>query len=105
MRVARDLTDEEELFDAIDGLFAYDSGAVDSGIHDEKLRMAVQVYLLALLQTGRGPHRRYSPEFSALLGRYIDRFFLGKEAIARGYGLEDLQGFMRWLHERMGIPA
>lgn len=30
---------DAELFDALDGLFAYDTGATDSGIHDEALRL------------------------------------------------------------------
>lgn len=38
---------KEEVLSALDGLMAYDVGAVDSGIHDELLRKRVQEWLHA----------------------------------------------------------
>ena len=39
---------EEELWDALLGLMAYDLGATDSGIHDENLRARVKAELVRL---------------------------------------------------------
>lgn len=37
--------DNKKLFDAIDGLMAYDLGAADSGIKDDDLKEEVRAYL------------------------------------------------------------
>ena len=80
------------LLDAIDGLFAYDSGAHDSGISDQKLKHEVVSHLTGLT----GGTRR------ALVARYARRF-LTEEGIAAGYGIEDVCSFAQWLAE-VGIP-
>lgn len=83
---------EDELWDAIDGLHAYDTGCVSSGIHDEVLRERVKVQLRNLPEKDR----------RVLLGRRFRDSYLSEKGLAQGYGLEDAAGFWRWLDEDMG---
>lgn len=85
----------DELTGALDGLFAYDGGAVDSGVHDEGLRARCVEALAAL---PLGPYELYSPELS----RLVRDMWLSDEAIDAGYGLETAVEFVRWLGDRMG---
>lgn len=75
---------QAELFDALDGLMAYDLGATDSGIRDEGLRQRVIAHLSSLDPNG----------VRLTLGPYIDR-----------YGLqgEDRAEFESWIRDDMGI--
>lgn len=92
---------EDELFDAMDGLMAWDNGCVDSGIKDEGLRRRVIAELDTLRHDGRSKNEDYSPKFSSAIGRYINRYYLNEEAIAQGYGFADLLEFVSWLRELM----
>jgi len=99
---------EEELFDAMSGLHAYyegcvGSGIVGSGIHDELLRARVKEELKSIRLHQIKPGQIFSDRFSALMARYINRHFLGEEALKAGYGFEDLLGFIRWLGNDMGM--
>jgi hypothetical protein len=76
------------VFDAIDALMAHDHGATDSGVADDGLRAAVFEYIASL----DGPGKR------RLLATYARRF-LTDEAIAQGYGLDDVAGFIEWVSE------
>lgn len=67
---------------ALDGLFAYDNGAVDSGIHDEALR---EWCINELLQLGDDGIRTIAAEL------------YGQDP----YGPEDVQDFMDWIDQRM----
>lgn len=75
---------DDDLFEALDGLFAYDTGCVDSGIRDERLRAAVRSELTANDAAGI----RRLTEFAK---RYMEP----------PYTLEDVASFIRWLRERM----
>lgn len=79
------MTDKElvELWDAIDGLFAYDSGFTDAGIKDERLRAWVKEVI-------------NDPEFGA---RRLAEF--AKRYLEPPYGLSDLKEFIDWLSEYM----
>lgn len=81
----------EELARALGGLYAYDTGCVSSGIHDEELRARVKEELAA-----DEPHNfLYPPRLS-----YIAReMFLSDEAIDLGYGMEDFIDFVKWLDD------
>lgn len=82
----------QKLYDSMDGLFAYDTGCVDSGIRDEVLRQEVIKHL-----------RNLDPvEFRVVLSNYVREYFISKEAIEQGYGIEDVKSFIEWLEE-MGI--
>ena len=83
--------EEEELGNALDGLLAYDLGATDSGIHDEALRSRVQAQLHAL----------DDETFRLVLSRYVRERLLSEDALASGYGIEDVREFIAWLSERM----
>lgn len=86
-----------KLIDSLDGLYAYDTGSVDSGIHDESLRAECIAELKALpLESGE----IYSKELS----RIVRDMWLTEDAIEDGYGLEEALGFLRWLDERMDGP-
>lgn len=86
-----------ELADALMGLYAYDVGCTDSGIHDEYLREKVRVELFV------DPLRRPQQLVSDRIARIVRDAFLSDEAISNGYGLEDVAEFIDWLDERMGI--
>jgi hypothetical protein len=92
---------EEELFDSIDGLMAYDHGSIDSGIHDDQLRKRVLDELQKIRLDGRGPHQIYSKKFNKMMARYINRYFLSDKAIEQGYGFEDVVVFIKWIQEWM----
>lgn len=79
---------DEELFDALDWLFAYDTGCVSSGIHDELLRERVKAELAA-----DGPNTIYGPR--------LNEFARG--LMEPPYGLEDLKSFISWLADYMEI--
>ncbi len=80
---------DEELSDALDGLKAYDSGCIDSGIHDEVLRERVKAELAASSMTR--------------ISRIVREMRLSDEALAQGYTLEDVASILRWLDDRMGL--
>ncbi len=82
---------DEELFDALDGLFAYDTGCTDSGIHDEALRARVKAALEKDLE-GR-PHSLAGPRLTKFARRYLEE----------PYTLEDVASFIRWLADYMEI--
>ena len=73
------------------GLFAYDSGATDSGIHDEALRAKC----IGTLK-GMG-----EDEFRLTMSRIVRDAFLSEEALSQGYGIEDTSEFIRWLSNSM----
>lgn len=81
----------EEFSDALGGLFAYDSGATDSGIHDERLRAKVAA-------------RLQEPDPEHWLERHV-AFYLSPEGLAQGYCLEDVRAFIDWLSEHMGCDV
>lgn len=87
-----------ELSGALDGLYAYDTGATDSGIHDEDLRERCIAALQERQQPGADQWRQW-------LARLVRDAYLSDEALARGYGLADALGFAEWLDERMGCPV
>lgn len=72
------------LFDALDGLLAYDVGATDSGIHDEALRQRVTDHLADLPDAER----------AALV-----RDFIGDQ----GYRDADEDEFLKWLRWDMRV--
>jgi len=84
---------DQELMDALSGLFAYDSGATDSGIHDEELRARV-------IEEIRSDAGQFSL-FGDRVSRLAREMFLTDEAIDEGYGLEDVQLFANWLDDYM----
>lgn len=85
---------DEELSDALDGLYAYDTGGTDSGIHDEALRGRVKAELLADAKAASG-----STLFGPRVTRLARELFVSDRAIEQGYGLEDLDNFVAWLDE------
>jgi len=78
---------KSDLFNALDGLFAYDVGCTDSGIHDEALRAKV----IATLHAGEDGANRLLWEF--LVTRYRPE---------DGYTIEDAKEFIRWIEEQTG---
>lgn len=86
--------DDKELRDALDGLFAYDTGSTDSGIRDEGLRQRC----VAELQQRAAPGETAARLF---LSRMIRDMWLSDEALEQGYGIEDALEFTDWLGERM----
>lgn len=87
---------DDELRDALDGLYAYDGGA-GSGIRDESLRARCTEDLA--VRRALGPDR-----WRQWLGALVRDMWLSDVALAQGYGLEEATGFIRWLGERMNCP-
>lgn len=87
---------DAELAGALDGLYAYDTGSTDSGIHDEALRARC----IAEMASRRGPFEIAPRVF---LSRLVAGTWLTDDALAAGYGIEDVMCFIRWLDERMDI--
>lgn len=87
---------EQEMWEAMLGLYAYDTGAVDSGIHDEGLRERVKAKMAEMGAWNDSPAR-----FEPCLARWIRVSFLSEQALAVGYGVEDVKAFFDWLSRRM----
>jgi hypothetical protein len=85
--------EKEKLFKSLDGLFAYDTGAKDSGIKDEPLRENVKEYLDSLSEN----------DFRLIMTEFIRIYFVSEEAVLNGYGIEDVSSFIGWLSEYMDI--
>lgn len=83
---------EDELFGAMDALWAADFGATDSGVKDEDLRARVQATLASM-----------SEEARRLALSHFARNLLDDDMLIAGYGIEDVASFLRWLDDRMGI--
>jgi len=81
----------EDLKDALDGLFAYDTGCTDSGIKDEVLRGQVKTHLRSLPVD----------EHRALVAKLTVDMWLSEKALEQGYGAEDAKAFLTWLDEEM----
>jgi hypothetical protein len=85
----------EEIWAALDGLYAYDMGSRGSGIHDEDLRARVMAEIKAI------PLGPYEIVPRLWLSRLVREMWLSDEALAQGYGIEDALGFTKWLDEQM----
>lgn len=77
---------EKTLWDVLDGLHAYDDGAPDSGIHDERLRARCVSHLNAMSEDER----------RLMISRFLREYYLSDEALAQGYGWEDVHDFIDW---------
>lgn len=87
---------DEELRDALDGLYAYDDGAVDSGIHDERLRAKCITHL----KTWSVGKCEFMPRLE--VSRLVREMWLSEEALEQGYGIDSAIKFTRWLCEQAG---
>ena len=87
---------DAELRDALNGIYAYDTGSTDSGIHDEALR---ERCLEALREMPRRPGALAAQQFIA---RMVRDLYLSEEALAQGYGIEDADEFLHWLDDQLG---
>ena len=81
---------DEELFGYLDGMFAYDTGCVDSGIKDEIKRQEI----IKLLRSDYDLANKK-------LAKFVLTHFLSEEASQQGYGLEDVKSFITWLGDYM----
>ncbi len=87
------LLDINKLFTSLNGLFAYDTGSINSGIYDEFLRTEIIEYLDSLEED----------EFRILLSTFVREKFLSEKALQSGYGIEDVYSFIKWLDKYMSI--
>lgn len=88
---------DDELRDALDGLYAWDQGSVGSGIRDESLRARCVSTLAERRGLGTTPWRIW-------LGHLVREMWLSDQALAQGYGTEDAVHFVTWLEDRMDTP-
>lgn len=89
---------DEELREALAGLFAYDTGCTDSGIRDESLRARCLEELSV-----RSEERPTSAAPDPFLARMLRDYWLSEDAIAQGHGTESVLEFTEWLDDRMDI--
>jgi hypothetical protein len=74
---------KEKLFDALDGLFAYDTGATDSGIKDNVLKKEIFTYLYSQC--------REFQLYPDILTEFVKEHYMNPP-----YGLEDAKLFIEW---------
>jgi hypothetical protein len=94
---------DDELREALDGLSAYDLGCVDSGIHDEALRQRC-IYELRHRRHAASENAEAEAAHRAWEAHTLRDMWLSDEAVAAGYGVEELLQFIDWLGERMEYP-
>lgn len=82
---------QKELSENIDKLFAYDTGATDSGVKDENLRNKIILEIKNLSED----------QFRIFMSAYVKERFLSDTAIKNGYGIEDVKCFIEWLDQYM----
>jgi hypothetical protein len=75
----------------IDGLFAYDTGCVDSGIHDPVAKKALVEMIRA----------QPSGDQRIFLSKVMRDLFLTDKSIAQGYGWEDVRELATWYEDEL----
>ena len=80
---------EDDVADALDGLYAYETGSFDSGIHDVVLQERVKAWLKA------------NESKAKELLREIVHDMIDRDGPMRG-NVESAASFLRWLDHEMG---
>lgn len=80
----------KELWQSLEGLFAYDTGSIGSGIHDPVLKRRCFDTLDAMTPD---QHRLF-------ISRNLRDAYLSEEGLGQGYGYEDVAAFIRWLEDQ-----
>ncbi len=80
---------EDELFDLMEGFYAYETGSMDSGIHDPVRRAQAVRQFKAMSET----------DARVFLSRKMRDHYLSEDAIAQGYGIEDAAKFWSWVED------
>lgn len=86
---------DAELWKALIGLYAWDTGDRVYGVYDPELRQRC-------LRELRGRETGGGRVVRLFGGRLLRERFLSEEALADGYGPEDMINFVMWMAERMG---
>jgi hypothetical protein len=79
-----------DIMDLLDGFYAYDHGATDSGIKDDSLKKALFDHLKGL----------DDKEQDSILSHFCQRY-LTDEAISAGYGIEDVLRICEWWNDNI----
>jgi hypothetical protein len=102
---------EDNLFEAIDICFAARSSQgfiarKSAGYVNVNLELALKKYLNELCEDGRTEHQLYSIKFNKAIIKYIKKYFIDDVLLDKGYGLDDVWGFLQWLldNEHLGLP-
>jgi hypothetical protein len=77
----------DKLFEQLEGIHAYDEGALDSGIHDEALRAKLQREVAAMTPN----------ELRLRVSVWVREAYLSDDALSAGYGIEDAVSFWKWI--------
>ncbi len=77
----------DDIFDPMVGIYAYDTGCVDSGVRDEVLRKRLADRIDAMPDD----------ELRLRLSRWLRDEFLSDDRLADGYGWEDAMKFCQWI--------
>jgi hypothetical protein len=87
--------EEREKYGQLCGLFAYDTGCVDSGVKDDVLKAHLQTWLHEQSEAHPDKQRIF-------LARCVQAW-VTEEMIALRYGAEDVAKWFRWLADEMGF--
>lgn len=77
------------LWDTLEGIFAYEEGFTDSGIHDPLRRSACAKMVDAMSEK----------ELRLSLSRWVREKYLSEEALLKGYGWECALSFLQWIED------
>lgn len=76
-----------DLLDEMEGFYAYDGGATDSGVKNDARRKEVAEKFDLLTDEDR----------RVGLSRWVAAAYLSDEGLSKGYGWEDALSFLRWI--------
>lgn len=85
-----------DALEALEGIYAYDTGSRGSGVHDESLRAKA----VGVLDATSEDDLRWE------LSRWVRGAYLSERALQQGYGWEDARAFLSWIHDgdyRVGL--
>ena len=82
----------DKLCQAVDGLYAFDTGCVCSGIHDEDLKQEVHDHLLEIYQ-------KDPKEFEIEITKVSFQLYLTPKSRSYGYAEEDAVEVCEWMRE------
>jgi hypothetical protein len=87
----RKIMTDTEIYDKLDGFYAYDIGCTDSGIKDDKAKTELIAYMGEL----------DDQELTRLLRHYLSEHYLNERQIDKGYTIMDAYEFLCWFNNEI----
>lgn len=88
---------DDEISHMLEEMYLYDNGQRSLSEGNELMRGKLR----EAIDDGneRKPHQLISDRIRLILSRYVRDHYLTEEALAQGYGIEDVAEFIRWLDD------